>query len=337
MVLKAVNKILAGGTLSLEEAADTMNAIMSGEVGPVPIAALLVALKQRGEKAEEVAGFVKSMRAHAVPVAIRDKDAVDGCGTGGDGAQTFNISTAAALVAAAAGVTVAKHGNRSVSSQCGSADVLEACGAQIDPGPETVKDNINEVGFGFMFAPRFHPAMKHAVEPRRQLRMRTVFNILGPMSNPAGVTRQLVGVYSREVMPLVAEVLAMSGSKHVLVVHSQDGLDEISIHAPTDYIELKEGSRNEGSWDAACLGLQGYGGEPLSGGDVKANLKTMYDVLDGNAGQDADAVAVNAGAMIYVSGKVTSLAEGIVSARDVLKSGEGRAMLDQWISATKAE
>lgn len=337
MIPELLNRIIEGARLSQAEAETAMAHIMDGQATPVQIAGLLVALKQRGETADEVAGFVKAMRERSVKVAVADEKAVDNCGTGGDGSHSFNISTAAALVAAAAGVTVAKHGNRSVSSSCGSADLLEAAGGRIDPPPERITDHINRLGFGFMFAPQFHPAMKHAVQPRRELKMRTVFNLLGPMSNPAGVRRQLVGVFAPQVMTLMAAVLQMTGSEHVLVVHSQDGLDEISVCAPTDYVELKDGVVTRGTWDAACLGLDDYRAESLAGGDAAQNLTILNDLLSGRRSVYLEAVEVNAGALIYVAGRTSSLAEGIVEARAAVESGAARKKLSDWVAASNEE
>ncbi|MGH8015423.1 MAG: anthranilate phosphoribosyltransferase, partial [Candidatus Zixiibacteriota bacterium] len=239
-----IKKVIEGRNLSQDEALSVMETIMQGEATPAQIAGLLVALKLKGEKAEEVAGFAQAMRKYSVKIKLSDKNAVDGCGTGGDGKQSFNLSTAASIVAAAAGVTVAKHGNRSVSSSCGSADLLEATGGNIDPGADVVEENINKIGFGFVFAPRFHPAMKYAAAPRKELGVRTVFNILGPLTNPADVKRQIIGVYDKKLMDLLAGVIQILGAKHVLIVHSRDGLDEFSVSAPTDYVELRDGEKS---------------------------------------------------------------------------------------------
>ena len=239
---KAIQEILVGNNLTRQQSCEVMDQIMRGEATDAQLAALLVGLKMKGETVDEIAGFVDSMRAHSLKVLIDDHNAIDGCGTGGDGSHTFNISTAAALVAAAGGATVAKHGNRSVSSKCGSADLLEATGGKIDPGPEIVTDTINQIRFGFMFAPRFHPAMKHAVPVRKELGVRTAFNILGPMTNPAGVKRQVIGVYDDSLMDLMAEVLRATSSEHVIVVRSKDGLDEFSVAAPSEFRELRNGT-----------------------------------------------------------------------------------------------
>ncbi|RME30926.1 MAG: anthranilate phosphoribosyltransferase, partial [Candidatus Zixiibacteriota bacterium] len=335
MIVAAMKKALAGKQLTTAEASAVMDQIMAGQATPAQIAGFLIALKQKGETAEEVAGFVASMRRHAVPVAVDDEQAVDGCGTGGDGSHSFNISTAAAIVAAAAGATVAKHGNRSVSSRCGSADLLEATGANIDPGPERVAACLREVGFGFMFAPRFHPAMKHAAGPRKELGVRTVFNILGPMTNPAGVKHQLVGVYDADLMRLVAEVLSLTGSRHVLVVHARDGLDELSVTAPTDFVEWHEGKFATGTIKCTDVGLEEYVASSLAGGGPDRNLDILMDVLQGAAGPYRDAVLFNAGALLYVAEKAETIAEGVNKAAEAVDSGRARDTLKRWVELTK--
>ncbi len=334
MLKPHLQKLLAGESLSMTEASEAMDIIMGGQATSAQIAHLLVALKQKGETADEVAGFVTAMRQHAVRLTLDDADAVDGCGTGGDGAHTFNISTAAAMVAAAAGVTVAKHGNRSISSHCGSADLLEAAGGNIDPGPETVQQNVNQGGFGFMFAPRFHPAMKHAAGPRKELGVRTVFNILGPMSNPAGVTRQVIGVYDKTLLPLFVDVLEMTGSKHVIVAHARDGLDEFSVAAATDYVELRDGNRAERVLEPEELGLSRHDTDSLRGGDAMHNLAILHRVYAGETGSYRDSVVLNAGAMIYVGGKADSIAEGVTIAQTALDTGATRALFEKWVHAS---
>ena len=334
MLKPHLQKLLAGESLSMPEASEAMDIIMGGKATPTQIGGLLVALKQKGETADEVAGFVQSMRRHAVTIALDDAAAVDGCGTGGDGAHTFNISTAAALVAAAAGVTIAKHGNRSVSSKCGSADLLEASGGNIDPGPETVQQNINQDGFGFMFAPRFHPAMKHAAGPRKELGVRTVFNILGRMSNPAGVTRQVVGVYGKALMPLFVDVLEMTGSIHVIVAHARDGLDEFSVAAATDYVELRDGNRADHVLEPEQLGLSRHHTDSLRGGDAMYNVEILRRILEGETGPYRDSVVLNASAMIYVGGKADSIAEGVSIAQTALDTGAARALFEKWVQAS---
>lgn len=331
-----IKKVVEGRNLSQDEASSAMETIMQGAATPAQIAGLLVALKLKGEKAEEVAGFAKTMRKHSIKIQVHDKNAVDGCGTGGDGKQCFNISTAAAIVTAAAGVTVAKHGNRSVSSACGSADLLEASGGNVDPGPELVQKSINENGFGFMFAPRFHPAMKYAAAPRKELGVRTVFNILGPLTNPAGVKRQVIGVYEKKLMPLVADVTQILGAEHVLVVHSRDGLDEFSVGAPSDYIELYDGEKNSLSITPLEVGLKTHDSDALKGGDAETNLKILRGIFEGDNNACREAVLFNAGAMIYVSGKVQTIWDGVSMARDAVDWGAARKKLQDWIDLGKS-
>ena len=329
-----LKKVMAGEHLTTAEASAAMDLVMDGTATPAQIAGLLVSLKLKGERAHEVVGFVESMRRHAIKVTVNDPQAVDGCGTGGDGAHTFNVSTAASLIASAAGATVAKHGNRSVSSKCGSADLLEACGGQIDSEPEKTEQCINEIGFGFLFAPKHHPAMKHAVAPRKELAVRTVFNILGPMCNPAGVTRQLIGVYDKRLLWLVAEVLAMTGSERVIVAHSQDGLDEFSVSAPTDYIEWKNGAyREDKVLPVELIGTE-YPRNVLAGDDAAHNAVILHDVLAGTQGPYADASVLNAGIMLYVAGKAESFKDGIQQARKALRSGAAQQKLQDWVSFT---
>jgi len=330
-----IKRVVSKENLFQEEASRVMEIMMQGEATSAQIAGFLVALKLKGETAEEVAGFAKTMRKHSVKIEIDDKNAVDGCGTGGDGSNSFNISTAAAIVASAASVTVAKHGNRSVSSACGSADILEASGAKIDPGINVVEKTINELQFGFMFAPRFHPAMKYAASPRKELGVRTVFNILGPMTNPAGVKRQVIGVYDQFLMKLVAEVMKLLESEHVLVVHSRDGMDEFSVCAPTDFLELKGGEINSRTITPLEVGLTTYPSESLAGGDASHNLKILNDILEGEDTSYREAVLFNAGALIYVAGKADSIWDGVSAARDAIDWGAAKQKFQNWIKATK--
>lgn len=331
-----IRKAVRCAHLTFEEAGQAMELVMTGVATPAQLAGFLVALHTKGETAEEVAGFVSVMRRHAVRLRLEKPDAVDGCGTGGDSGGTFNISTAAALVAAAAGVTVAKHGNRSVSSRCGSADLLEGCGANIDPGPEAVKQSIDRHGFGFMFAPRFHPAMKYAATPRRELGLRTVFNMLGPMCNPAGVRRQLIGVYSKEIIPLVVDAMEMAGVEHLIVAHSRDGLDEFSIAGPTDYVELRAGNRMAGVLSPDEAGLTCHDSGSMVGGNPVRNVAILHQVLDGQDGAHREAVVLNAGTMIYVGGVADSITDGVRVAEEAIDTGKAAELLDVWIMATRA-
>lgn len=334
MISDLLNKVFARQHLTIEQAAAAMDAIMRGKWTPAQIAGLIIALKQKGETPDEVAGFVKSMRLHSVRINLKNGHAVDCCGTGGDGSHSFNISTAAAFVAAAGGATVAKHGNRSVTSKCGSADLLEALGGKIDAPPINVQQHIDEVGFGFMFAPLFHPAMKHAAGPRKELGVRTVFNLLGPMTNPAGVKRQVVGVYDKTVMGLMAEVLLLTGSEHVMVVHSHDGLDEFSACAASDYVELRNGELVSRTVSPAEVGLSQHPAESLVGGDTQTNMGILKSIFDGEKSAYRDAVAFNAGAVLYVSGLADTLRDGTALALDVMSKGAASKKLRQWIECS---
>ena len=326
-----LNRLLAGNDLAGEEMELFVGAVMDGGVDDVVVAAVLAALRVKGETGVEIAAAARAMRARAIPVPIADPArAVDTCGTGGDGAETINISTAAALLAAAAGVPVAKHGNRSVSSRCGSADVLEAAGIRLDLTPEAMAALHDELGIAFLFAPRLHPAMKAVMPVRRALGVRTVFNLLGPLTNPAGVTRQVIGVWGPEVQDLMASALAELGARRALVVHSEDGLDEISVNAPTRVIEVRDGSVvDEWRVDPAALGISVDDPGSLTGGDVDENLRRMRDILRGReSSAAAEAVAVNAAAALYVAEKVENMALGLEIARQTLQSGAGLAILE---------
>ena len=333
MIADALKKLSFREDLSMSEAEEAMDQIMRGEATSAQIAGFVMALRGKGEKAVEVAGCVRSMRKHSEMVHVNDSRAVDGCGTGGDGGHTFNVSTTASLMAAGAGVTVAKHGNRSVSSRCGSADVLESLGGNVDPGRTRVERHINEIGFGFMFAPRFHPAMRHAAPVRKELGVRTVFNILGPLTNPASVRRQVIGVYDKRVMRLVADVLALNGCDHAIVVHSQDGLDEFSISAPSDFIEVHDGAITNGTVHADQMGLTVSSLDSIAGGDSSVNARIVRSVLEGSIGAPLDASLLNAGAMLYVAERAESIREGVTVARQAVKEGKAVALLDKWISA----
>jgi anthranilate phosphoribosyltransferase len=332
-----LRKILTGEQLTTAEAAAAMDMVMEGSATQAQVAGLLVGLRLKGERAHEVVGFVESMRRHMICVEIQNSNAVDGCGTGGDGSHSFNISTAAAIVASAAGAVVAKHGNRSVSSKCGSADLLEAVGADIDPGPEIVERTLKQLGFGFLFAPRFHPAMKHAAPVRKELGIRTVFNILGPLCNPAGVKRQLVGVYDKRLLWLVAEVLAMTGSEHVIVVHSEDGLDELSVSAPTDCVEWRDGNYTESRLLPTDLIGREHPLGILAGGEPSENVEIFKRLLSGEQGPYTDASALNAGAMLHVAGVSSSILDGVNMARTAINNGSASSKLAQWIAASKGE
>lgn len=336
MMQEYIRKVVSGTDLTRKEAASAMDLIMSGKATPSQISGLVIALKMKGERPDEVAGFVESMRHHAVKIQVASDNAVDGVGTGGDGSHSFNISTAAALVASAAGVTVAKHGNRSVSSRCGSADLLEAMGGKVDTDHDLVRRAIDEIGFGFMFAPRFHPAMRHAAEPRRDMGVRTVFNILGPLTNPAGVKRLLVGVYDKTLMPLMADVLNLTGGEHVLIVHSQDGMDELSVSAPTDYLEMRNGRISTGILSPEEAGVSRHPFGALAGGDPEENAAIFRDLLNGAESAYRDAVLLNAGALLYIAGESSSIAEGTQLAKAAIDEGSARAKMAAWIEFTNS-
>jgi len=312
-------------------------ALMEGAVDDVHAAAMLVALRMKGESGAELAAAARAMRARAVRVPLAAPEAaVDTCGTGGDGADTINISTAAALVTAAAGVPVAKHGNRSVSSRCGSADVLEACGVRLALPAESLGALVDEIGIAFLFAPPLHPAMRAVMPVRRALGVRTTFNLLGPLTNPAGVRRQVVGVWGAEVQLLVAEALAELGAAHALVVHSADGLDELSVAACTAVVEVRDGgvvSRYD--IDPAALGIEASDGRALVGGDVAFNAGRLREVLAGERSAAGEAVALNAGAALYVGGAVAGIGEGLALARETLRAGRAVALLDRLASRSE--
>ncbi len=323
----ALARVVAGKDLTREEAERVMTTVMNGEATPAQLGALLAALHLKGESSDEVAGFAGALRAFAVPVELTIPDAIDTCGTGGDGAGTFNISTIAAMVCAGAGAPVAKHGNRAASSACGSADVLEALGVRIDLGPKAVARCIEDVGVGFMFAPRFHPAMRHAGPVRRELGVRTVFNLLGPLVNPARVRRQLLGVATPRAGPLLAESLRALGAQHVLVAHGEDGLDEISPSGPSRLWELRDGHIEERSFHPEDVGLRVVAREEISGGDIERNKAIAQQVLAGADGGRRTAVLLNAGAALYVAGKVATVADGVALAGETIDSGRARNAL----------
>jgi len=326
---EAIARAVARDNLSVEEARHVMDIIMSGGATDAQIGAWMTALRMKGETVEEITGCALAMRSHAHRIRPRASVLVDTCGTGGDGAGTFNISTAAAFVVAGAGVPVAKHGNRSVSSRCGSADVLEALGVEADAPPEDVERAIESIGLGFLFAPRFHQAMKHAVGPRRQVAIRTIFNVLGPLTNPAGATAQVVGVYSSELTEPIAEVLGRLGVQSALVVHGLDGMDEISLSAPTQVSHLQDGSVRTYTINPEDAGLRFAEREALLGGDAATNAKIIEGILRGEPGPRRDVVLLNAAAALTAAGAVTDLKEGVALARDVVDSGKAGRILEQ--------
>jgi anthranilate phosphoribosyltransferase len=335
MIREAIAKLAGGEDLGRAMAAATMDDIMNGDATDSQIAGFLMALRFQGETVEEMVGMVGSMRAHATTIHAPD-GAVDTCGTGGDGSGTFNISTAAALVIAGAGVPVAKHGNRSASSQCGSADVLEALGVPVTLSPDQVQECLDRTGIGFMLAPTFHPAMKYVAVPRKDLGVRTVFNFLGPLANPAGVRRQAVGVAVAKIAPLMAQVLAELGHERALVFHSQDGLDELSTVATSHVWELRDGKIREHDIDAAALGLDRAQAADIKGGDAAANAAIVTGVLDGEPGAHRDIVLLNAAAGLVAAGRADEVAAALELARESIDSGAAHRTLGELRAATSA-
>jgi anthranilate phosphoribosyltransferase len=333
----ALAKLLEGRDLAREEARELMDQVMRGEVTPAQTGALLVALRLKVETSDEIAGFAEAMRAHVVPVKPSRSDLVDTAGTGGDGAQTLNISTAAALVAAAAGAAVAKHGNRAVSSASGSADVLEALGFELEQEPERIARSIDELGFGFMFAPLHHPAMRHAAPVRRELAARTVFNVLGPLTNPAGARAQVVGVYAPELVRRLAEVLARLGAHRAFVVHGAGGIDELSPAGPNLVGEVVDGEVRERQIDPLDLGVPRCDPAELRGGTPSENAATIRAILEGReAGGRRDAILLNAAGAIAAGGHADDLRDGLELAREALASGAAAERVDALVAFSRA-
>jgi anthranilate phosphoribosyltransferase len=327
-IREALGKLVLGQDLTRAEAQAAMRSLVSGEATPSQIAGFAVALRMKGETPEEIAGLAEVMRDVATRVDA-GPNVVDVVGTGGDGAGTFNISTVSALLVASAGGRVAKHGNRSVTSECGAADFLEAIGVAIDLPPAGVVRCVDETGFGFMFAPNYHPAMRHAGVPRREIGVRTVFNILGPITNPAGARRQLTGVAVAGLGETLARVLSLMGAEHAIVVHGQDGLDEISVSAPTFIHEVRRGDVHSYTIEPEQFGMQRWSFDAVRGGTVQANVRLAEAVLKGERGPSRDVVLLNAGAALYMAGVVDSIRDGIRRAADELDSGRARRKVDQ--------
>ncbi len=324
---EALGVIAAGKTLTRPEAESAMGSVMAGDATPAQLGALLAALRMRGETVDEIAGFASAMRRAAVKVTLSVSDAVDIVGTGGSRSDPFNISTVASIVAAGAGAKVAKHGNRAASGKCGAADVLEALGVRIDLGPEAAARCMDEVGLAFLFAARYHPAMRHAGPVRREMGIRTVFNVLGPLANPAGVRRMVLGVATPELGETMARVLGELGSDHVLVVHGADGLDEISPTGPTQVWELRNGTVREYWLDPLALGLPLAPLADILSGDPPANAATARSILAGEPGSRRHAVLLNAAAGLLVAGVVGEIREGIDAAARTIDSGRARNAL----------
>ncbi len=330
----ALARVVTRTSLDETEMETVMRQLMEGAATPAQIGALLVALRMKGETVSEIIGAARAMRAHATQIHPRAPVFVDTCGTGGDLRGTFNISTAAAFIAAGAGLTVAKHGNRAMSGTVGGADALEALGVKIDLPPERVVACIDAVGIGFLFAPAFHPAMRHAAGPRRELGIRTIFNLLGPLANPAGARHQVVGVFAPEWTEPLAQVLGRLGSVHALVVHGDDGLDEISLAAPTQLSEWKDGTLRTFRVTPEELGLTRCRDAELAGGDRDTAASIIRGIVAGATGPRADIAVLNAAAAIYVGGLAPSIAAGIRIAQDSIRSGRARQKLTQLIEYT---
>ncbi len=335
-IAAAIAALVEGRNLTAAEIEQVFGALMDGEATPAQIGGLLIALRLRGETVEELVGAARAMRAHALPLSVQAAPLLDTCGTGGDGSHTFNVSTTAAIVAAAAGARIAKHGNRAMSGRVGGADVLEALGVRIDLDPAAVARCIEEAGIGFLFAQKFHPAMKHAAGPRRELGVRTIFNLLGPLSNPAGARRQLLGLFAASWLEPVAQALLQLGSERALVVHGVDGLDEISLSDATDVVELAEGGLRRYRLEPEAFGLARCRKEQLQVDSLEASVAAVRGVLAGEAGPHADITLLNAGAALYVAEVSRSIADGIEAARRAIASGAAAAKLEDWKRVSQA-
>ena len=338
MIEQAIKRIVDGRDLGREEMHEIFAQVMDGKASDVQKSALLIGLRMKGETAAEITGAALAMRERVTPLdfpvdGLR-QNLVDTCGTGGDGRGTFNISTVAAIVAAAAGANVAKHGNRAVSSACGSADVLSALGVNIELDAARMSAVLQRVGIAFLFAPRLHPAMSAVAAVRRELGVRTIFNVLGPLTNPAFARRQVLGVYADRLVETVANVLAALGADHAMVVHSRDGLDEISVSAPTLVCEVRDGQVRSYEITPEEIGLRTHAIEELTGGDAKTNAEIARKIFDGESGARADVVAANAGAALYVAGRADSIREGVDLARNAIGSGAAREKLQELVDVT---
>jgi anthranilate phosphoribosyltransferase len=331
VIQRALARLLDGHDLSRDEARGTMAVIMAGEATQAQIAGFLVALRAKGETADEIAGCAEAMREHVLRVNPKRTDLVDVVGTGGDGANTYNISTAAALVTAAAGAAVAKHGNRAASSQTGAADVLEALGFELEQRPERIERSIDELGFGFLFAQAHHPAMRHAAPVRRELATRTVFNVLGPLTNPAGARALVLGVYSPELARTLAGALVQLETTRAYVVHGAGGIDELSPCGPNLVCEVESGRVREYELEPLELGIERCDAEELRGGDPQANAAALREVLAGANGGHRSAVLLNAAGGIAAAGQVETLREGIAAAREAIDTGAAAARLDELV------
>jgi anthranilate phosphoribosyltransferase len=330
----SIDALASGHDLSLDDTAAVLSEIMAGNATEIQIAGFLIALRTKGETVQELAGLARTMRTFAAPVNVQRGDLLDTAGTGG-GRRTFNVSTTAALIAAGAGCTVAKHGNRSATGLSGSADVLEALGARIDLDPAAVARCIEDVGFGFMFAPAHHQATRYVIPVRRQLAVRTIFNFLGPLTNPAGATRQLIGVSDPAYLETMAGALALLGTEHALLVSSEDGLDELSISAPTNVVEVVDGAIKRYTLAPEEVSLARSPAEAVPGGDPAQNADTARRILGGEPGAARDLAVLNAGAAIYAGGGAESLAGGVAAAQEAIDSGKAATALERFVVRTQ--
>jgi len=336
MILEAIGKLADRQSLTRSEAYEAMNDIMGGVATSSQIAAFLMGLRSKGETAEEIVGCAQSMREKSVRIETKHDNIIDTCGTGGDASGTFNISTAAAIIASAAGAPVAKHGNRAVSSRCGSADVLKALGVNIEIPAEKVSRVLDDVGITFLFAPLMHQAMKFAGPVRKELSMRTIFNILGPLTNPAGAKRQVLGVFHPSLTETMAQVLKELGSAHALVVHGEGGIDELSTMGPTRVSELRGGEIRTFEVHPRDAGVSTTQPEGIRGGDPATNAEIIKAILSGKNSAPREIALLNAGAAVYVSGVAQTLKDGIARAREAVDNGLAKAKLNQWIEATNS-
>jgi anthranilate phosphoribosyltransferase len=334
LLTASIDALASGRDLGLEESAAVLAEIMAGNASEIQIAGFLIALRTKGETVDELAGLAQTMRAMAAQVSVDNDDLLDTAGTGG-GRRTFNVSTTAALIAAGAGCTVAKHGNRSATGLSGSADVLEALGARIDLDPQAVAGCIGEVGFGFMFAPAHHQATRYVIPVRRELAVRTIFNFLGPLTNPAGATRQLIGVSDPGYLETMAGALARLGTKHALLVSSEDGVDELSISAPTRVVEVLDGQLRQYRVTPEEVGLSVAPPDAVSGGDPEHNAEIVHRIFGGERGIERDLAVLNAGAAIYAGGGADSLERGVRAAEQTIDDGAAAAALERFVQFTR--
>jgi anthranilate phosphoribosyltransferase len=330
----AIRKVVEGHDLGRDEMHDVFSEVMDGLATDVQKSALLIALRMKGETPDEITGAAIAMRERVTPLTVDRDRIIDTCGTGGDGRGTFNVSTIAALVAAGAGASVAKHGNRAVSSSCGSADVLSELGVAIDLDAARMSDVLRRTGISFLFAPKLHPAMGAVAGIRRELGVRTIFNVLGPLTNPAMARRQVLGVYSLHLVDVVARVLLALGADHAMVVHSRDGLDEISIAAPTTVCEVRDGAVHTYELTPEEIGVDRHSAPDIAGGDARQNARIAREILGGTTSARSELVAVNAGAALYVAGAAPSIGEGVTMARESMRSGKALAKLQELVAVT---